>query len=124
MSLAWDITSIKPDNLSHFFNTMAERDFGPGLSEVIGAASLEYDRLVSMRKHEHIEPDTFSLLHYNEAELVINRWKALLETAEAIHNQCPKDQQASIFQLVLFPIKASYIFIALQLALGRNQLYA
>ncbi|PVH84775.1 glycoside hydrolase family 115 protein [Cadophora sp. DSE1049] len=124
MSLAWDINSIKPGNFSHFFNTMAERDFGPKLGEVIGAASLEYDRLVSMRKHEHIEPYTFSLLHYNEAEHVVNRWKALLETAEAIHNQCPEDQRASIFQLVLFPIKASYIFIALQIALGRNQLYA
>ena len=124
MSLAWDINSIKPDNFSHFFNTMAERDFGPSLSEVVGAASLEYDRLVSMRKHEHIEPDTFSLLHYNEAEHVISRWKALVETAEAIHNQCPEDQRASIFQLVFFPIKASYIFIALQIALGRNRMYA
>ncbi|KAH9224014.1 hypothetical protein DL95DRAFT_517290 [Leptodontidium sp. 2 PMI_412] len=124
MALAWDINSIPASNFSHFFNTMAEREFGTELSGEIGAASLEYDRLVSMRKHEHIEPTTFSLLHYNEAERVLNRWIALLKKAESIHDHSPEDKRASIFQLVLFPIKASYIFIALQIALGRNQLYA
>ncbi|KAG4432480.1 hypothetical protein IFR05_012046 [Cadophora sp. M221] len=124
MALAWDINSIQANNFSHFFNTMAEREFGTELSGEIGEASLEYDRLVSMRKHEHIEPSTFSLLHYSEAEHVLTRWVALLENAKAIYDRSPKDKRASVFQLVLFPIKASYIFIALQIALGRNQLYA
>lgn len=124
MALAWDIKSIKANNFSHFFTTMAGREFGHELSREIGAASQEYDRLVSMRRHEHIEPATFSLLHYNEAEDVLQRWKALLDTAQAIYNQSSEGQKISIFQLVLYPIKASYIFISLQITLGRNQLYA
>ncbi|KAL2074153.1 hypothetical protein VTL71DRAFT_7931 [Oculimacula yallundae] len=124
MALAWDINSIKPDNFSSFFNAMAERDFGPDMGAEIGAASLEYDRLVSMRKHEHIEPYTFSLLNYNEAEYVLNRWAVLFEQAKSIYDQSPEDKRPSIFQIVLYPIKASYIFVALQITLGRNQLYA
>lgn len=124
MALAWDIGSIKADNFTHFFATMAEREFGAELSTEVGVAMHEHDRLVSLRKHEHIETDTFSLLHYSEAEHVLGRWKALLDAAEDIHKRAPETHRPSVFQLVLSPIKSSYIFIALQIALGRNQLYA
>ncbi|KAN0110891.1 glycoside hydrolase family 115 protein [Hyaloscypha variabilis] len=124
MALACNIKSIKADDFAHFYSTMAEREFGNGLSLEIGAAMHEYDRLVSLRKHEHIEPSTFSLLHYNEAEHILRQWKALLNAAEAIHQKTSDTQRPSIFQLVLHPIKSSYIFIALQISLGRNQLYA
>ena len=124
MALALDINSIKSGEFRRFFSTLAEREFGKELSEAIGAAWHEYDRLVSLRKHEHIEPHTFSLLNYNETEDILHRWETLLGTAEAIH-QCATDQQRpSVFQLVLHPIKASATFIALQINLGRNQLYA
>jgi hypothetical protein len=124
MTLAWDINSIKSDSFGEFFSIMAEREFDQKLSHGIGAAWHEFDRLVSLRKHEHIDPYTFSLVNYNEAENVLNRWKALLDTAEAIYNRATKEQQPSVFQLVLQPIKASCIFVSLQITLGRNQLYA
>ena len=124
MALAWDINSIKVDSLQIFLALVAEREFGAPLSQEIGAAWLEYDRLVSMRKHEHIEPHTFSLLHYNEADMVLRDWKHLLDIAEGLYSRTPEPQLASLFQLVLFPIKASFIFVTLQIALGRNQLYA
>lgn len=124
MALAWDINFIKADGFAHFFSTMAEREFHPKSSQEIGAAWHEYDRLVSMRKHEHIELDTFSLLHYHESERILGRWKALLANTEAIQRRSPENQHDSFFELVLYPIKASYIFVALQITLGRNQLYA
>jgi hypothetical protein len=124
MSLAWNINSIRIDSFENFFTTMANREFGPDLSQDIGAAWLEYDRLVSMRKHEHIESDTFSLLHYNEAESILALWGSLVDTAEAIYNKASESERASLFQLLLHPIKASQIFISLQITLGRNKLYA
>jgi Gylcosyl hydrolase family 115 C-terminal domain len=124
MALAWNIGSIKEDGFTNFFDIMAEREFGAELNKEIGAAMHEYDRLASLRKHEHIEPYTFSLLNYNEAEQILERWKALLDSAEVIHKRAPESHRPSIFQLVLHPIRASYIFTALQIALGRNQLYA
>jgi hypothetical protein len=124
MALAWDINSIKEDQFVQFFSTLAEREFGQRCSQEIGAVWHEYDRLVSLRRHEHIEPHTFSFLHYNEAETILGRWKALLADAEAIDTCVPENQRPSIFELVVHPIKASYIFVALQITLGRNQLYA
>ena len=124
MTLAWDINSIKADQFVPFFSTLAEREFGQEFSQEIGAVWHEYDRLVSLRRHEHIGPHTYSLLHYNEAETTLGRWKALLGNAEAIYTCISENQRPSIFELVVHPIKASYIFVALQITLGRNQLYA
>ncbi|KAH8685424.1 hypothetical protein BGZ60DRAFT_510652 [Tricladium varicosporioides] len=124
MSLAWNINSIKADGLAQFFSAIALREFGPRLSTEIGAAWLEYDYLISLRRHEHIEPTTFSLLNYNEAEIILSRWKYLLNAAESIHHLSLESQHPSIFQLVLHPIKSSYIFTTLQITLARNQLFA
>lgn len=124
MALAWDINSISAGNLTTFFSTLAEREFGADSSEKIGALWHGYDCLASIRRHEHIEPTTFSLLNYNEAEIILQRWKTLLEDAERIQERAPEEQRPSIFELVVHSIKASYIFVALKISLGRNQLYA
>lgn len=124
MALAWNVNDIKAAGLPRFFHEMAVRDFGSELANEVGAAWRGYDRLVSLRKHELIEPDTFSLLHYNEADVVFRGWKTLLDEAEAIHKRVPEQQKAASFQLILHPIKATYILIALQVSLGRNQMFA
>lgn len=84
----------------------------------------EYDRLVRLRRHEHIDPETFSLLNYNEADDIVKRWKKLLTTAEATYGLATEEQKAAIWELVVHPVKASTIFTQLQVALARNQLYA
>ncbi|KAK1723842.1 hypothetical protein CaCOL14_010805 [Colletotrichum acutatum] len=124
MTLAWDINSIGANDFENFYQKMAESNFGNDQSEEIASVWHKYDRLSALRRHEHIEPTTFSLIHYNEAEDVIHRWGSLLRSAEEIFNQTPKDQKAAIFETVLHPVKASTIFTKLQVTLGRNRLYA
>ncbi|KAF9872036.1 hypothetical protein CkaCkLH20_10373 [Colletotrichum karsti] len=124
MTLAWDIDSIKADNFAQFYQSMAEVNFGQDLTKAVADVWQKYDRLAALRRHEHIEPTTFSLLHHNEAENVVGRWQSLLEAAETIHQHAPEEHKAAIFQTVLHPVKASYIFTKLQVTLGRNQLYA
>ncbi|KAI1333532.1 hypothetical protein F5Y15DRAFT_342294 [Xylariaceae sp. FL0016] len=123
-SLAWNIDSVQPDNFSRFFQVFAEREFGSDLADEVAEVWHEYDRLASLRKHEQIEADTFSLLHYNEAEKVLERWKTTLERAQAIYDRVSEDQKAAAFELVLHPVKASYIYVALRIAQGKNKLYA
>ncbi|KAH8898131.1 hypothetical protein GQ53DRAFT_711240 [Thozetella sp. PMI_491] len=124
MKLAWDINSIESDGFPSFFESLAVQQFGPQLSLEVAATWHEYNRLASLRRHEHIEPQTFSILNYNEADTVLARWRTLLERAESIHERSSDTDRPAIFQLVLHPIKASYLFTALQFTLGRNQLYA
>ena len=93
---------------------MAEREFGREYSQQIGAVWHECNRLVSMRQHEHIEPHTSSLLHYNEAETILGGWKALVVDVEAIQRHITVKQRPGIFELLVYLIKASYIFVALR----------
>ncbi|KXH28605.1 hypothetical protein CNYM01_10242 [Colletotrichum nymphaeae SA-01] len=124
MTLAWDINSIGADDFANFYQKMAETNFGKDQSEEIASVWHKYDRLSALRRHEHIAPTTFSLIHYNEAEDVVHRWESLLQSVEAIYNQTPENQKAAIFETVLHPVKASTIFTKLQVTLGRNRLYA
>ncbi|KAK1672844.1 hypothetical protein BDP55DRAFT_557530 [Colletotrichum godetiae] len=124
MSLAWDINSIGANDFANFYQTMAETNFGKDQSDQIASVWQRYDRLSALRRHEHIEPTTFSLIHYNEAEDVVHRWESLLKSAEEIYKQTPDAQKAAIYETVLHPVKASTIFTKLQVTLGRNRLYA
>ncbi|KAK2613143.1 hypothetical protein N8I77_000071 [Diaporthe amygdali] len=124
MSLAWDINSVKPDGIPDFFLSLSARQFGVDLSQDIAKAWHEYDTLVALRRHEHIEPTTFSLLHYREAEQICAQWESLLRLAQSIYDRATEEQKPAIFQLVLHPIKASAIFVRLQVNLARNQMYA
>lgn len=124
MSLAWDVDSVKPDGIPNFLAGLAARQFGPALSQDVAKAWRGYDTLVALRRHEHIEPTTFSFLHYSEAEMIYLQWKSLLELAESIYHRATDEQKPAMFQLVLHPIKASGIFVNLQISLARNQLFA
>ncbi|RMJ12492.1 hypothetical protein CDV36_007852 [Fusarium kuroshium] len=124
MSLAWNINRITAGNLEQFLQDAATKTFSSKLGSEIGRVYHGYDRLVSLRKHELIEPDTFSLLHYNEAETVLKRWQKLLEDAKLVYDRLTEEQKPAGYQLILHPVKSSYIFIALRVMQARNQLYA
>lgn len=124
MSLAWDIDSTPVDGIPRFLRSLADNSFGPELSSDVAHVWHEYDRLASLRRHEHIEPTTFSLVHYNEAETIVRQWEDLLALAEDIHVRSAPSQKPATFQLVLHPIKASTIFVSLKVVIARNQLYA
>ncbi|KAM0207191.1 hypothetical protein ACHAQD_012152 [Fusarium lateritium] len=124
MALAWNINSMKHDSLPDFFRQAAEREFGSELSEEVGSIWHRHDRLLSLRKHEHIEPETFSILHHKEAESILSRWEELLAHAEKVHSRVSEEEKAASFQLILHPTKASYIYNALRINQARNKLFA
>ncbi|KAM5350748.1 hypothetical protein ACJ41O_007253 [Fusarium nematophilum] len=124
MSMAWNINKFAAESLGDFLREAAARDFGTPLSREIGGIYHDYSRLVSLRKHESIEPDTFSLLHYDEADNVLRRWKKLLDEAESAYSRLTEEQKPAGYQLILHPVKSSYVFVALRVMQALNQLYA
>lgn len=126
MALAWDISCVRNDvlGLQLFFDDVARGMFDRKLAQHVAAVWLEYDNLVSLRRHEHIGPTTFSLLHYNEADHILSRWEDLLAKANRCHDDANEALKPAMFQLVWHPVKASMVFISLQINLGRNQLFA
>jgi hypothetical protein len=100
------------------------RTFGTELATPSTDLLLKYDKLIALRKHEHIEPETFSLVNYSEADNILHSWEALLKDAEIMYTRVPQDSRPSFFQLILHPIKASHIYVSLQVHRGKNALYA
>ncbi|GAB1207294.1 hypothetical protein APSETT445_006008 [Aspergillus pseudonomiae] len=126
LTLAWDVKSLGMHQLQEFFYTFAEDNFHleTVVSQQCSELLLKYDRLVALRKHEHIEPDTFSVINYGEAGNILHRWQELLGQAEEVERSIPAPMMPAYFQLILHPIKASYIYVALRIAQAKNQLYA
>ncbi|KAJ5984567.1 hypothetical protein N7481_006666 [Penicillium waksmanii] len=124
MSMAWNINFVRRDSIPEFLDNFATDCFCGDLSKVIVPIWHEYDRLVRLRKHEHIDPETFSLLHYNEADNISVRWQALALASERLYETVPTEQKAAIWELVVHPVKSSFIFTQLRVVQARNQLYA
>lgn len=122
--LAWNIDSIAADGFTDYFQKLAAREFGDTYASRIAKIWYGFERLVALRKHEHIERETFSMLKYHEAETIISRWQALTEEAEAIHEEIPSEQKPAFFQLVVHPVKASYTYNLLRVTQTKNRLYA
>lgn len=123
MSLAWDITCASPSSGPQFYRAYAKREFGSEFEEEIADLLLGHDRLVATRRHEHIEPDTFSVLNYREAELIADRWAKLELRAKKLHEQVSEDAKPALFQLVLHPIRASRIYTDLRVTQALNAMY-
>ena len=112
------------DNLQEFTRLWAEREFGPDHADEIADLVSQYTKFNGRRKPEQLEPDTFSFIHFDEAERVWDAWKSLTDRAERVNQELPEDRRAAFFELVLYPLKASAIVNELYITAGRNHLYA
>jgi hypothetical protein len=76
--------------------------------------------LNSDRKPELLDPTTFSITNYNEANRVAAEWNGLIERTDALAKELPADEQASFFELVKYPVDASGNVALMYIAAGRN----
>jgi hypothetical protein len=112
------------DDLRRFTEIWAAREFGPQFAaEAADLVSL-YTQYNGRRKPEQLEPETFSLTSYHEAERIEREWQSLTERAERLSGQLPAERRDAFFELVLYPVKASAIVNQLYIEAGRNRLYA
>jgi Gylcosyl hydrolase family 115 C-terminal domain len=102
----------------------AQREFGPTSAPEIAALIAQYTKFNGRRKPELLEPDTFSLVDYQEAEKVLDEWQAITRRAEQIYSGLPENERDAFFQLVLYPVKASAQVAELYIAVGKSHLYA
>jgi len=124
LDYARDPSRWNQDNLSTYTKLWAARNFGPEHAAEIADLISKYTKFNGRRKPEQLEPDTFSLTHFQEAERVDSDWQAITEEAERIHQELPPAYHDAFFELVLYPIKASAIVNRLYITAGENHLYA
>jgi hypothetical protein len=112
------------DNLSTYTKLWAARNFGTQHAAEIADLISRYTKYNGRRKPEQLDPDTFSLIHFQEAERVESEWQAITKEAEKIQRELPAAYQDAFFELVLYPIKASAIVNELYITAAENRLYA
>lgn len=108
------------DNLHQFTVDWAKREFSPEHAEDIASCVEGYTRLNSDRKPELIDPNSFSITNYNEADRVAAEWNGLIQRTDALAKELPADEQASFFELVQYPVDASGNVALMYIAAGRN----
>ncbi|MGA2556913.1 MAG: glycosyl hydrolase 115 family protein [Verrucomicrobiota bacterium] len=124
MSLAWDSQRWTNNNLNEFTRLWAARQFGPAHAAEISDILAKYSKYNGRRKPELLEPGTYSLEHYQEAERVVADFQAISDKAEIIYHQLPREKRDAFFELVLFPAKASAQLNEMYLAANQNAVYA
>ena len=124
LTFAWNPERWSQNDLDAYLRLWAAREFGPQPAADIADLVAKYTKYNGRRKPELLEPDTFSLVNYGEADRVVAEWQRLLERAEAASAQLPPESRDAFFELVLHPIKACCIVNELYVAAAKNRLYA
>lgn len=115
MDLAWDINSIKPNEISQHLTAWAAREFKPEIANEVSQIMSEYYRLAMLRKPEYmgwsqtepttpIKPSEFST---EEAKRRIQMYDALVEKVNHLSTSIPQERKDAWFQLVAYPVKAA-----------------
>lgn len=124
LDYAWNPDKWTPDNLRDYYIQWAKGQFGDTYAKEIGIVLREYGQLASRRKPELVDENTYSIENYDEAFRVVNEYKKLLEKAEKIEKQLPKDYKDAYYQLVLHPIQANENLHRMYVAVALNKKYA
>ena len=95
------------DHLEEFTRDWAAREFGEEHAAEIASMIDDYTRYNARRKPEQLEPTTFSLTNYGEADRVDREWRELSARVDKLAPELPENERASFFELVQYPVDAS-----------------
>jgi endo-1,4-beta-D-glucanase Y len=124
MHLAWNTSRWTNQNINEYTRLWAAREFGATHAADIANILSKYTQYNGRRKPELLEPTTYSLTDYQEADTVVADFKAITSKAEEIYHKLPRDARDAFYELVLFPTKACAQVNELYVTAGKNALYA
>ncbi|HUA78763.1 MAG TPA: glycosyl hydrolase 115 family protein [Dyella sp.] len=108
------------DHLDEFTTLWATREFGPEHAAEIAAAMEAYTQYNGRRKPELIDPGTFSLTNYHEADRVQAQWQGLAQRVDKLATELPQNERAAYFELIQYPVDACANLTEMYIAAGRN----
>jgi len=121
---AWDPEAMTINKMESYPADWASYQFGKEHGQEIGELLAAYSKYNARRKPELLSPETYSLVHFNEADRIVNEYNTMAEQAEELNEKLPENQKDAFYQLVLFPIKASANLNELYVTAAKNQWYA
>jgi hypothetical protein len=124
MSLAWNPQTWNKDNIASYSQKWSGLQFGDQHAQAIADLIDKYTKYNGWIKPELLSANTFSLNNYREAETVVSKWKAISDKADSIYSVLDPSKKDAFFQLVLYPVKASYTLNDMYFNLSKNHTYA
>ncbi len=124
LDYAWDPERWPAGSLGDYTRAWATREFGPEHAAAIADVVTKYTLYNGRRKPEMLEPGTYSLIHYREAQTVVDEYRAIERKAEEIAASLPADTRDAFYELVLYPVKACANLNDLYVTVAKNRLYA
>lgn len=121
LDYAWNPARWPADRIDEYTQQWAEEQFGSTHAKEIANLLTGYTKFNGRRKPEMLEPATYSLDYYQEAETVVSDYNVLLLEAEAVAKQLPETSQDAFYQLVLHPIKVCANLNDLYVTVAKNR---
>ena len=124
LSLAYDYDTWGKENSVYKWEVAwATREFGAKYGDEVAEIIDLYGFYAARRKFELVDQNTYSILHYNEAENVLAEWANLTARAEAVYDVLADNAKPSFFETVLHPVKAAYTLHDIYISAAKNNLY-
>jgi len=124
LNFARDPKRWPKEKIGEFTRQWAEREFGgvhaAEIADIV-SKTLKYN---GRRKPELLEPATYSVLDYQEADRAVADYKEIIAKAEKISGALPENARDAFFQLVTHPAKAAAQVTELYVTVAKNRLYA
>ena len=124
LDMAWNPEKWNAGNLEQYYTQWSKENFDDQYTSEIAQIIKLYTKYNSRRKPELLNEKTYSITNYNEAEIVLDDYKKLVEKANDINEKIKPEYKEAYYQLVLFPVLASANLNELYVATAKNKLYA
>lgn len=122
--LAYDIDVWSKDSVPAWLKQWASREFGPAVAAQTAQLMNNYSIAAGRRKYELVDPTTYSLVDYSEADNVLAAWQNMANVAQSIYDSLPQATKAAFFEMVYHPVTAGFTFYDIMISSARNNLYA
>ncbi|PVH98490.1 glycoside hydrolase family 115 protein [Periconia macrospinosa] len=122
--IAYDMDAYDETSVPGWLEGWAKRTFEESHAHEIAEILDTYEFLANMRKYEWVEPSSYSILNYEEADKLLAQWDDIAKRAQTIYDDLPEAQKGSFYELVLHPVLAGGNHVAVQVGGARNQIYS
>ncbi|WP_108423619.1 glycosyl hydrolase 115 family protein [Flagellimonas amoyensis] len=123
LDYAWNPEDFPAEKLPGYYTSWAQKQFGSEHAKEIGEIIALYTKYNARRKPELLEPTTYSLQHFNEAENMLAEYLSLVNRAQKVKAQLPTEAHDAFYQLVQYPVEACANLNEMYVAAGKNRLY-
>jgi hypothetical protein len=124
IDFAFDPDAWPAERLNEYTELWAKEQFGSEYSTEIAEMLRLYTKYNGRRKPELLSPETYSLIHFNEAERIHSDYNQLAKRAKKLYEKIPSEKKDAYYQLVLHPIIACANLNDLYVTTAKNRLYA